>query len=287
MSRYGWVCSTLTLLLIAAPAVLADEPPTVDPQTKDAKTENPKDNKFKEGEVGVVVTASQDPVETANTRVEAEQIQQFNRDTVGSALDLLPGVSVTHNTRNEDMIYLRGNDSRQVPVFVDGVPAYVPYDGSMDYARFTTFDISEIQVAKGFSSITYGANTLGGAINLVTRRPGERFEGDARVGLFDGDGRKTAVNVGTNQGLWYLQAGGSYSAANSWRMSSNFVPNAREDGGKRENSDYSDKKMSMKVGFTPNDQDDYVVGYMRQRGDKGNPVSTDLSTSARYWRWPY
>lgn len=263
MSRSGWACSTLALLMIAAPMVRAEDPPAENPQAKQAKGST-----FKPGEVEVVVTASLDPVETANTRLQAEEIQQFNRDTAASALELLPGVSVLHNTRNEDMIFVRGSDSRQVPLFVDGVPAYVPYDGSMDYGRFTTFDLSGIQVAKGFSSITYGANTLGGAINLVTRRPSERFEGDARAGVFDGGGRKVALNAGTNQGSWYLQAGGSYATADSWRMSSHFVPNAREDGGQRGNSDYTDKKASLKVGFTPNEQDEYVLGFMRQRADK-------------------
>ena len=292
MSRYGSICSTfatpLVLLLIAAPAVRAEEPSLGQSQNQDGKTEKAKDNKFKQGEVTVVVTGKQEPIETANTRIDAKKIQEFNRDTVATSLALLPGVSTSMTGgRNEQTIYVRGNDSRQVPVFVDGVPAYVPYDGLMDYARFTTFDLSEIQIAKGFSSIAYGANTLGGAINLVTRRPSEHFEGDARVGVSDGNGRKVAVNAGTNQGLWYLQGGGSYSAADTWKMSSNFVPNAREDGGRRENSDYSDKKYSMKAGFTPNDQDEYAVGVTKQRGKKGNPVSTDLSTGARYWRWPY
>ncbi len=281
MSRTRWTCSPLALLLIAAPVMLAEESAPA-PKKANEKT-------FRLGEVTVVVTATQEPIETVNTKVGADQIQAFNRDTVGSALDLLPGISVsTMGARNEQTIYVRGNDSRQVPVFVDGIPAYVPYDGLMDYARFTTFDLSAIQVAKGFSSVTYGANTLGGAINLVTRRPSERLEGDVRVGVFDGNGRKAALNVGTNQGLWYLQAGGSYATADNWRLSSNFVPNVREDGGRRENSDYKDKKMSMKVGFTPNDQDEYAVGFMSQRGDKGNPISTDLSNpKVRYWRWPY
>ena len=40
----------------------------------------------------------------------------------------------------------------------------------------------------------------------------------------------------------------------------------------------------------PNASDEYAVGYVRQRGEKGNPVYTGTSTArnaTRYWRWPY
>jgi iron complex outermembrane recepter protein len=286
MSRGGWIGSTLSLLLIAAPAMRADEPPADGPPQQNAKPGSEKGNRFKLGEVTVMVTATLDPVETANSRIDQEQIQEMNQDTVSSAMATLPGVSTTLNNRNEQMIYVRGNDSRQVPLFIDGVPVYIPYDGSMDFARFSTFDLSEIQVAKGFSSVTYGANTLGGAINLVTRRPTTPFEGDIRVGAFGGGGRKAAVNAGANQGHWYLQAGGSYAKDDNFRMSSDFKPNVREDGGARDNSYFTDKRYSLKLGLTPNDSDEYVIGATRQEGNKGQPVSTDLTASARYWQWP-
>jgi len=63
------------------------------------------------------------------------------------------------------MVSIRGFDSREVPLFIDGIPVYVPYDGYVDLGRFTTADLAAIQVAKGFSSVAYGANTLGGAIS--------------------------------------------------------------------------------------------------------------------------
>lgn len=85
--------------------------------------------------------------------------------------------------RNETGVFVRGFDLRQVPLFVDGIPVYVPYDGYADLRRFTTFDVSEIDVAKGFSSALYGPNTLGGAINVVSRRPERSFEGDVLARL--------------------------------------------------------------------------------------------------------
>ncbi len=38
------------------------------------------------------------------------------------------------------MINVRGYDVRQVPLYIDGIPVYVPYDGYVDFSRFTTAD---------------------------------------------------------------------------------------------------------------------------------------------------
>ncbi|HWQ08672.1 MAG TPA: TonB-dependent receptor, partial [Holophaga sp.] len=280
MFRRGWACPTLTLLLAAAPAMRAQTPAT------EGSAQQDENSKFKLGEVTVAVTDTQDPIETAHTRIEVDQIQEMNKDTVSSALEFLPGISTTIGTRNEEMIYVRGFDSRQVPLFIDGVPSYVPYDGEMDYNRFSTYDLSGIQVAKGFSSVTYGANTLGGAINLVTRRPTKPIEGDIRLGIFDGEGRKAAVNFGSNLGKWWIQVGASDTSANWWPMSSSFKANTLEDGGHRTNSDFTDKRYALKIGFTPNDTDEYVIGATRQQGEKGQPPTTDTTVTPKYWRWP-
>jgi len=222
----------------------------------------------------------------ASSLITLDEMREFNRDNVGDALDLLPGVTVSTNSRNEKTVYVRGFDSRQVPLFIDGIPVYVPYDGYVDFNRFTTADLSAIQVAKGFSSVTYGPNTLGGAINLISRKPTREIEGDASVGFGEGNARTASANIGSNQGLWYVQAGASWIESDDFRLSSDFKPTATENGGARENSYRRDDKLSLKIGLTPNDTDEYALSYYRQSGDKGQPPSTDPSY-ARYWQWPY
>ena len=215
-----------------------------------------------------------------------DDMREFNRDNVGDALNLLSGVTLSTNARNEKTIAIRGFDSRQVPLFMDGVPVYVPYDGYVDFSRFTTADLAAIQVAKGFSSLAYGPNALGGAINLISRRPTARFEADGRLSAGAGDERQLAVNIGTRQEGWYLQAGASRIEADDFPLSSDFVPTATENGGARENSSRNDDKISLKVGLTPRGQDEYVLSYYRQDGGKGQPSST-IPADARYWKWPY
>ena len=218
--------------------------------------------------------------------IEREEIRRFNRDDIGEALNLLSGVSLSANSRNEKMIAVRGFDARQVPLFIDGIPVYVPYDGYVDFGRFTTADLAAIQVAKGFSSVVYGANTLGGAINLISRRPVKAFEGEVSAGFASGQERKVAANVGTNQGLWYLQAGASHLQSDGFPLSSDFTPTATEGGGKRDNAFRKDNKASLKLALTPNASDEYALSYYRQDGQKGQPPSTDPA-AVRYWKWPY
>lgn len=243
-------------------------------------------------ELGTVVVAGQPPQlgevasEQVSSVVTREEIRTYNRETVGDAVNLLSGVTVSTNSRNEQTVFLRGYDPRQAPLFIDGIPVYVPYDGYVDFGRFGTADLAAIQVAKGFSSVAYGPNTLGGAINLISRKPVKVFEGDASVGFGQENSRHAEANVGTNQGKWYLQAGASYREADGFRMSSDFKPTATEDGGRRNNSYYKDDKVSLKFGITPGGGDEYALTYIKQNGEKGQPPSTDPAF-ARYWKWPY
>ena len=241
---------------------------------------------FNLGEVRVLGRRSLDSANTAASR----QIEAFNRLDVGRALNLLPGVNLSAvGARNESMVYVRGFDLRQVPVFIDGIPVYVPYDGYVDLARFTTFDLAEINVAKGFSSVIYGPNTMGGAINLVSRRPQKRFEFDGRAGLLSGQGRRLNLNLGTNLGKFYLQGSASQLKQETFPLSAQFTPVTQEDGSDRANAYRNDRKYSLKAGFTPNATDEYTISYVNQQGEKGTPpyVGSDTRQTTRFWQWPY
>ena len=115
--------------------------------------------------------------------IGSKRMEVFNRTDVSHALNILPGVTLSNfGARNESTLFIRGFDSRQVPVFIDGVPVYISYDGYVDLARFTSFDLAEINVSKGFASMLYGPNTIGGAINLISRKPSKKFEFSGATG---------------------------------------------------------------------------------------------------------
>ena len=262
-------------------------------------------------ELGVVevIGPRATPPTSKQTVISQSLLRQFNRDTLGEAVGLTPGLSVSRNSRNEDTVYLRGFDIRQVPLFIDGIPAYVPYDGYVDFSRFTTADLAEVRIDKGAASLLYGPNALGGAINLVTRKPTEKLEGDIRAGLAAGNRQQYALNLGSRQDSWYVQLGASYSDSHSFPLSGSYdvraLPTSAsnpsrtvlEDGGNRNNAYQTDSRISLKLGFTPNASDEYALGYVRQDGRKGNPpyagdapgqyLSIGGGANSRFWQWPY
>lgn len=222
-------------------------------------------------------------------RIYEQDMRDFNKNNVAQAVNMLPGVTLAHNARNEQMVYIRGFDMRRVPIFLDGIPIYVPYDGYPDLGRFTTFDMSEITVSKGFTSVLYGPNTEGGAINMISKRPEKVFEGNISTGYATGDTFTNYINLGTKQNKFYLQGGGSYVSSDYFRLSDNFRETASENGGHRENSYYRDRKYNLKFGLTPADGHEYAISYINQHGVKGNPpyAGTNPANPVRYWQWPY
>lgn len=245
---------------------------------------------FELGAVVISAKADDVTVDAIASTLDAATLRKFERTDLADALKLSPGVTMNNTgPRNEAGVYVRGFDLRQTPVFIDGIPVYVPYDGYVDLRRFTTADVAEIRVNKGFSSSLYGANTLGGAINIVSRRPERPLEGDMFAGWLQGDGYQTALNVGMRQEKWYLQLGGSYLEVDSYPLSRDFkAANNSESGRYRDNAYRQDWRFSAKIGYTPNDTDEYALGYVIQRGEKGNPVYTGLDplNTVRYWQWP-
>lgn len=248
------------------------------------------------GRIEVVDTSGATQNKTTQT-VDAEVIQDTNSKNVVEALTTLPGVSVQKvGRKNETDVRIRGFTSEFIPVYIDGIPVYTPYDRGTDLSRYTTSDVSEISVSKGYVSPMFGPNTLGGAINIVTKKPVKDFEGEISSGIFSGNGHEEHISLGTNQGLYYGQLSVSNYQRDYFNLSNDFKAAGMEDGGRRENSDSKDKKLNLKVGYTPNDTDEYSLNYIMQRAEKGNPFyasdykfgdeGSDPKFRTRQWRWP-
>lgn len=238
---------------------------------------------FKLGEVTVFGEAPQ-PADLMPVQIDASALELLEKKDLSAALSSLPGITLTRfGGRNETAVYVRGFARNQTPLFVDGVPVYVPYDGIIDLGRFMTYDVAAVSVAKGYSSALYGPNTMGGAINIMTRQPSRPFEGQFAGGVFTGHGYETSLNLGGRQKAWYFQAGASYVNQDYYPLSDRFAPVPAENGGHRDNSYRTDRKLSGKLAYTPNATDEYAIGWIRQEGEKGTPPQT---TAPRYWQWP-
>ncbi|MBB6330917.1 iron complex outermembrane receptor protein [Chryseobacterium sediminis] len=208
------------------------------------------------------------------TRIDAKLMQDFNKMNVVDAVNLLPGVGITQmGARNEGSILVRGFNSLRTPVFYDGIPIYTPYDGNFDLSRFTTFDINSISVEKGLVSVQYGPNTMGGAVNIISRKPVKvlDIDGQSGVGFADGAGINsyfTSLNIGTRQKKYYLMGSASILKIDNYVISRKFDRTELQPSLERENSGSVDVRLSAKFGYTPNKTDEYSLSVLSQNADK-------------------
>ena len=240
------------------------------------------------------VSVTSDPLlsEVFSDTVSAEQIEMYDDTTVSEALSRLAGVAFyARGGRAETDLKIRGFDSRRIGVFIDGVPVYVPYDGNMDYSRFLTANIDAIEVYKGFSSTAFGANTMGGVVNIVTKKPTRPLEGSVFVrGDMDDSSSQTGSMIGGNIGLrgenHYLQL--SYAGKHRYhsRLPGEYDATPIQPEGDRINSASDDRQVSAKYGYLL-DEGEVALGYAYQHAVKQQPTITDPKYGKeKYWDWP-
>jgi iron complex outermembrane recepter protein len=298
--RRALTCGLVVSVLCATP--MSAQQPT-DQQRPDQPPAAPADptdttpQRFDMGRIEVIGTPDGQPV-VGGALLSSEWMWTFDRKSLDQAVNVVPGVVSTFDSngrRNESDIFVRGFGRWQVPLMVDGVRIYLPADNRLDFARFLTGDIAEVQIQKGYASVLDGPGAMGGAINLVTRVPGKPFEAEGSIwtgGRTDAEGWNGYAMVGTRQQRFYAQASANYSDRDSWSLSDSYQPTAHsvQPAGTRLSSDTSDSRYNVKAGWTPNDTDEYTFNFVKQLGKKGAPLNVYNNPPVppnTYWRWPY
>lgn len=223
------------------------------------------------------------------------EFKLHNQDDIAQALNSKSGIFITNSGgRAEKSISIRGFDSRRVSLYIDGIPMSMPYDGKIDYSRFSTSNLSQINVEKGFSSVMYGSNTMAGVVNLITKKPTKKFEGEIGLGItadneFGKSSHKASIDLGSKQDKYYLQLSASTRDINHFNVSKKGDYSAGVTDNERDNSSLKDLQGNLKIGFTPKDNLEYVLGYSLLRSDKDQPTiaTTDpkFKKNVKYWNW--
>ncbi|HKK92995.1 MAG TPA: TonB-dependent receptor [Longimicrobiales bacterium] len=121
------------------------------------------------------------------TVLEGDRLRARGITRVEDALREASGLSVVRGGSwgAVTSLFLRGAESDQVQVLLDGVPINQP-GGSIDLAGLTVENIERIEVARGPSSSLNGSDALAGVIQIVTRRGRGPAQGSvfARGGSF-------------------------------------------------------------------------------------------------------
>ncbi|MEG9304156.1 TonB-dependent receptor [Psychrobacter celer] len=125
----------------------------------------------------IVVTATRTPTKTSNviaqTRViDSETLQRYQGQTVVDVLKNQPGINITQSggMGTASNFYMRGFDSKQVLVIIDGIRYGSISLGSPSLNLLAADQIDRIEVLYGASgSSIYGSDAMGGVIQIFTK----------------------------------------------------------------------------------------------------------------------
>ena len=157
-----------------------------------------------DGEIIVVTgTRSETPLSASPVVTEVidrKRLEESGVQTVGEALTLRPGLWVDRGLAGTSGITIQGLGPQYSLVLVDGARQIGRTDGYLDLDRFGVEDIEQIEIVRGPSSALYGADALGGVVNIITRRAKDGFALDA-LGQLDGRlGSDTRARVAFGRG---------------------------------------------------------------------------------------
>jgi len=145
----------LLMLAVAMPAA-AQETKKLDPViVTGTKIETPAE------QVGATVTV-----------IDGEEIETRIYPTVDEALRQVPGVEIRRSGSfgKTTSISIRGANPNQVQVLVDGVRVKSPTLGQVDLADIAPESIERIEIIRGPQSTIYGADAIGGVVQIITKR---------------------------------------------------------------------------------------------------------------------
>lgn len=135
-------------------------------------------------EISVSATGLPTPIAATGSSVTVltdRVLEEQQRRTVPDALQQVPGLNVvqTGGPGGQTSVFIRGANSNQTKVLIDGIDATDPSNanGSFDFGQLLTDDLSRIEVLRGPQSGLYGSDAIGGVISFTTKRG----EGPTRV----------------------------------------------------------------------------------------------------------
>ncbi|WP_065259555.1 TonB-dependent receptor domain-containing protein [Pseudomonas bananamidigenes] len=148
----------------------------------------------------------------ANTVFTREDIERLQPRSVTDLLQRVPGVQVAQTGGRGSLpgIYIRGTQSAQSLVLVDGQRIGNATSGDSNLQHLNIEQIERVEVLRGSRSVIYGSDAIGGVIQIFTRRGGEQGlqprmhvgfgsnqTWERSVGLSGGDD-KTRFNLGAS-----------------------------------------------------------------------------------------
>ena len=211
----------------------------------------------------VVVTATK--IETPAAEVGAsvsvvpeDDFRTYHYATVDEALRRVPGVEIRRSGTlgKTSSITIRGANSNQVQVLVDGVRVKSTTTGQAELSDLSPDLIERIEVIRGPQSTLYGADAIGGVINIITKKGKGPFSGSFQQEAGNDDTYATRTSFGGSFRIF------DYS----------FSASHLESNGHFKNDDSTQNALNTRFGLTlpGNSSVSYTLRY--NRTNTGLPV---------------
>jgi len=203
----------------------------------------------------VVVTATREPEALGRSTadivvIDAEAIRNSNADSVEDLIRRVAGMQVVRNggPGQNSGFFIRGASTNSTVVLVDGVRVGSATLGQAEFEAFSLAQVERIEVLRGPASSLYGADAVGGVVQIFTRR-GEgapRWHAGAEVGGYESYRGDVGASGAVGRWDYALSIGHEesrgVSAIAPGDLFGQFNPD--RDGFKRESG-------TLRVGFTP------------------------------------
>lgn len=237
------------------------------------------------------VHATPAPLAYTSVVVEPRSIRQLDAISVAEITRVVPATHIQTNSRGETLVYLRNAGERQVAAFLDGALLNVPWDNRVDLSLVPAPMIAGVEVVQGVPPVEYGANVLGGALNLTSptwtdlARSGEL---SAQLGT-GGQIQGSLAYRGSSGSLLYAFAGSHASRDGLPLPGGANLPYNQPDPSLRTNTDSRISSGSVRLAYLFSGGTEVGLSFLHVDAEKGVAPEghKDPSISrVRFWRYP-
>lgn len=142
----------------------------------------------------IVVTARQreeslKDVPVAVTAISGDAIKQQQIVLVRDIAAYTPGLNINSDSVTRAQLSIRGIGTTLIDTVQPGVGIFIDgiYQPNTTYLNTPLVDVARVEVLRGPQGTLFGNNTLGGAINVITRQPSNEWRGRVDGALATGD----------------------------------------------------------------------------------------------------
>jgi len=226
----------------------------------------------------IIVTESRIPTIVSESLsaisvITREDIERYQASDLYDLMARLPGVSMLRNGArgSATSLSIRGNQGDHSLFLVDGVRIGSATLGSATLGLINTNSIERIEVVRGPKSNLYGADAIGGVVNIITRDAADMDLLQVKSSVGSNGTKETTLSAGTTQGK------SSYSAVlNTYKTDgidstydTSFL-HGDEDG-------HENESIALRYGYEINDDAELRISY------NSNDSSTDYDSGCSKW----